>query len=1118
MKKALLLLLLVASLPTLAQIQLTAVFDYANPTGLNPSMTPMDYEGGKLNVFDKIFEDGKISMSFSSGVARNGGAQIVTRTVDGLTYSLRLTSGTLITFTAKDGATINSITWSDDSSMGDLSNRSTGSGVLEGHTWTATSSNVTSVQLFTDGGSEWKKITVNYTALKNALKPSISLAGQVPSFKSVNLTFDSDMKQVSTSGICLTGTGIDGSKALDVNVSGKVVTLSLPGDEEITTDGDFVLHVPAGSFEDPEGYANVEIAYAFSVFEPRNSLKVVSITPESETIVEELPDPIKVEFDKAVKVPAGTVLNLTLDGEYVETLENIYVAAGNRNQIVIRTKSNTKYGTYVINVPEGTVHTTAYGTNQAATYDRWNAEFDITYTIQDPYADLKDLITEVNTLKSQIGSAIGYPVSGSNADKAIDQALDDTKEGTTKTHDEQKASLEAAIAAFYAETNVVMPAKDSWYYIKGVNGGKETEKKECYLAYSEQKVTIVTSQEEATPFQAVKSETSDSLFFKTADGRFITILPSTNDNTTPEPGKKNGLDVKKLLIDGVDNEDVFALFYIIGWQGRDAGDNDLGFATEAIDYTNNVIVNHALDNEGKPVLHFDAAFSSAFTFVDAPNPTLVDPEIALSATSILTTTESIVLTFKNLSRVELKDVKKVYFSSDELGEKKVETTSDVDILTKSDKEENSFIVHLNGLNNPGIYYLQMPEGTFDYSNNDKLVTDVKLAAKFSLTEPEPQFNATYDLYSVLQVIERNSHAIDIISDVDLNDLVIMAQVPRFYNALVPNPNAVVEIVNAYNMANVVGRGHFEEYPTFAEDYPQYYADGYTVAIKLVMDEPVAKGALQNSPDTYSYHIPEAAFGDANFKLYLENPESIKKEDCIVNPGVLSPHFLVDNDRATPTTKTYTLSITATGNGSATYDETSVRNETKSFTVNEGTNATVSITPDDGYRIKSVKENDSDVTSSVSNNTYTINNISSNTTLEVEFEAIPVPTYTLSITATGNGSATYDETSVRNETKSFTVNEGTNATVTFSPDDGNSIASVNLNGSDVTSQVSENSYTISNITADTTLTVTFQEVSAISNHVIDGDSSKVIFDLQGRRVQSMNKKGVYIVNGQKIVIK
>ena len=264
---------------------------------------------------------------------------------------------------------------------------------------------------------------------------------------------------------------------------------------------------------------------------------------------------------------------------------------------------------------------------------------------------------------------------------------------------------------------------------------------------------------------------------------------------------------------------------------------------------------------------------------------------------------------------------------------------------------------------------------------------------------------------------------------------------------------------------------------------------------------------------YSYHIPEAAFGDANFKLYLENPDGIKKEECIVNPEVYSPHFYVDNERAT------TLSVTASGNGDVSYNGTSIRNRTTSFTVGGGTNATVSITPDDGYRIKSVKENDSDVTSSVSNNTYIIKNIGRNTTLEVEFEAIPVPTYyTLSITATGNGSATYGETSVRNETTSFTVNEGTDATIVFSSDDGNSIASVIVNNSDVTSQVSENSYTISNITADTTLTVTFQEVSAISNHVIDGDSSKVIFDLQGRRVQSMNKKGVYIVNGQKIVIK
>ena len=339
------------------------------------------------------------------------------------------------------------------------------------------------------------------------------------------------------------------------------------------------------------------------------------------------------------------------------------------------------------------------------------------------------------------------------------------------------------------------------------------------------------------------------------------------------------------------------------------------------------------------------------------------------------------------------------------------------------------------------------------------------------TNPEQHFDATYTLYSTLQVIERNSHAIDFIRDVDLNDLVIMAQVPKFYSDLVPNPDAVVQIVNAYNWANVVGRGHFEEYPTFAEDYPQYASDGYK-GIILVMDEPVAAGALQNSPDTYSYHIPEAAWGDANFKKYLEDPNSIKKKDCIVNPEVYSPHFLVNNNKATPP-RTYTLSVTASGNGYASYKGIDIRNNTYSYTVNEGTSATVSITPDNGYSIMSVRENDSDVTSHVSNNKYTINNISSHTTLKVEFKAIYSPTYKLSITASGNGYASFNSTTVRGTTKSFTVSEGTSATITFTPDNGYRLKNVIVNSIDVTSNVSSNSYTVSNISRNTTVNVEFQ---------------------------------------------
>ena len=171
--------------------------------------------------------------------------------------------------------------------------------------------------------------------------------------------------------------------------------------------------------------------------------------------------------------------------------------------------------------------------------------------------------------------------------------------------------------------------------------------------------------------------------------------------------------------------------------------------------------------------------------------------------------------------------------------------------------------------------------------------------------------------------------------------------------------------------------------------------------------------------------------------------------------------------------TYTLSIKATGNGSASYDGTTIKGKTSTFTVNEGTSATISFMPDTGYRIKSVKENSKDVTSSVSDNKYT-STINADTSIEVEFETIPVTTYTLTIKATGNGSASYDGTTIKSKTSTFTVNEGTSATISFMPDTGYRIKSVKENSKDVTSSVSDNKYTTT-INADTSIEVEFEAI-------------------------------------------
>lgn len=175
---------------------------------------------------------------------------------------------------------------------------------------------------------------------------------------------------------------------------------------------------------------------------------------------------------------------------------------------------------------------------------------------------------------------------------------------------------------------------------------------------------------------------------------------------------------------------------------------------------------------------------------------------------------------------------------------------------------------------------------------------------------------------------------------------------------------------------------------------------------------------------------------------------------------------------TPTT--YSLTIKAIGSGYASYSGTALRDKTGSFTVNEGSSATISFSPDNGCRIKSLKVNSIDDTSSISNNQYTINNIIQDTSVEVEFEAIPV-TYTLSITATGNGSTSYDGTTIRSKTSSFTVNEGTTVKISITPDNGYRIKSVKENNMVVTSYVSNGIYTINSLSRNTTVEVEFEEI-------------------------------------------
>ena len=173
--------------------------------------------------------------------------------------------------------------------------------------------------------------------------------------------------------------------------------------------------------------------------------------------------------------------------------------------------------------------------------------------------------------------------------------------------------------------------------------------------------------------------------------------------------------------------------------------------------------------------------------------------------------------------------------------------------------------------------------------------------------------------------------------------------------------------------------------------------------------------------------------------------------------------------------TYTLSIQSGSGGSVSYNGTTISNTTKSFSVESGSSATISITPNSGYRLSRLVVNSVDRTSNVSNNKYTISNITANTTVAVTFEQIPVTTYTLSIQSGSGGSVSYDGTTISNTTKSFSVESGSSATITITPNSGYRLSRLVVNSTDRTSNVSNNKYTISNITANTTVAVTFEQI-------------------------------------------
>ena len=150
--------------------------------------------------------------------------------------------------------------------------------------------------------------------------------------------------------------------------------------------------------------------------------------------------------------------------------------------------------------------------------------------------------------------------------------------------------------------------------------------------------------------------------------------------------------------------------------------------------------------------------------------------------------------------------------------------------------------------------------------------------------------------------------------------------------------------------------------------------------------------------------------------------------------------------------TYTVSVSVGAGGSANYSG--------NITVNYGGSLDLKFTPNTGYQIDTLTVDGNIVTPST---TYTLVNITENHSVAVTFKPT-IEQYAITISVGEGGSCNYGGEVI--------VNNGESLTLTFTPHTGYEIDTLTVDGSLVTASTS---YTISNITTNHTVAVTFKAV-------------------------------------------
>ena len=850
-----------------AQMSVETIFDFSQPLKLTPSVIPGPDDMDRVAITDSIFNSDGVIVSFKDKGGLTG-AQI--RTSIGskaTTYNLTITDLTEFTITLNEGISLQSVYLGENAVNGglNLSADQPGSYSPGSRKWTnTTNGTVKSISFMTSGGNtEIHQLHVTYTTTENTLtpQPNISDGSIIPEFSGLQLTFADDMEIADASNITINKEGVEEvATTLSATVDKKVVTLSPTS--VIAEDGVYTIKVPAHCFKNAKGFYNKELTYTFTVDIPKNTMVYQSVTPETGRVTE-----VPTVFTLKYKEPVGHAdgeATLLKDGELKAPVK-ITKKEDNTVQLELENLQNgfTAEGVYTITIPEKTIYNVWYNSENHKSELRWNPEFTLKYEISNAPIKSETLIAAEELLKVE---GLGYP----KASSAARVALKNLVEAGTASSDED---LEAAMSAFYAETDVTLPETGKYYTVSSVN----SKGAKLYLSETTTGITLDDNAKKAVSLEATLNE-NGTLTFKTSDGKCLQMLvgkdiyeAKASNTTDAYSSALNDLSFSKLNVQNVDIKSQFGLFSINGGLGK----NDLNVEKSAnalVKYSNKTIV-----TDVDIPLYFTEDLSSAFCIEEVLAPVAI--EATLSKQTVTSNAEKIVLTWAEDKNIELVDAEAPYFADSE--GQKIATAP----MTLVEGSKTEYEISLEGLAE-GEYTLVIPNGAFACTVDGKTRNVKAVTASFKIFNKQGSgddagLNAAYEPIYVYNAIMPDVP----IKDIWLNDFTVYVYKNQF-SGLYVNPAKTVKLFDIRKNL-VVTEGQLV--PTTLPDMDD------VLALKVDFQPAITEGQLRK--DSYKIIIERGTIGDLNFEKYLNDKSSVDASDCMVNPELTYTRY-VNNATAT----------------------------------------------------------------------------------------------------------------------------------------------------------------------------------------------------------------------------